>query len=153
MARTTDSDRAEEGFVDGYLAFLLAKASHLVSGGFHRQLKTMGISIATWRILAVLGDGARPVGELADRVLLNQPTLSKALDRLERDGLIKRSREAANRRSVTVSLLPRGRAMAARLLPMANAHEAEAFASLGASERRALVGMLQRTIAANARAL
>lgn len=150
MARARTSPAAEDGFVDRYLGFLLAKASHVVSGGFHRQLKEMGVSIATWRILAVLQDGPRPVGELADRVLLNQPTLSKALDRLERDGLLKRDREAANRRSVTVSLLPRGRAMAARLIPLANAHETETFASLSAADRRALVRMLQRTIAANA---
>lgn len=150
MGRAAAADVSEEGFVDGYLAFLLAKASHLVSGGFHRQLKELGVSIATWRILAVLRDGARPVGDLADRVLLNQPTLSKTLDRLERDGLIKRSREEANRRSVTVSLQPRGRALAAKLIPLANAHEGEAFAALSPAERKSLVRMLQRTIASNA---
>ena len=149
MRRKRDPEAREAGFVDGYLAFLLAQASHLVSGGFHRQLKALDVSIATWRILAVLGDGARPVGELADRVLLNQPTLSKTLDRLERDGLIVRSRGESNRRSVTVSLEPRGRALAAKLVPLANAHEAEAFAVLSAAERKALVRMLQRTIAAN----
>jgi DNA-binding MarR family transcriptional regulator len=149
MARATSDDVSDEAFVDGYLAFLLAKASHLVSGGFHRQLKELGVSIATWRILAVLQDGARPVGDLADRVLLNQPTLSKTLDRLERDGLIKRSREAANRRSVTVSLEPRGRALAAKLVPLANDHEGEAFSALSLAERKALVRMLQRTIATN----
>lgn len=149
MTRVVSDDVSDEAFVDGYLAFLLAKASHLVSGGFHRQLKELGVSIATWRILAVLRDGARPVGELADRVLLNQPTLSKTLDRLERDGLIKRSRGAANRRSVTVSLQPRGRTLAATLVPMANAHEGEAFSALSPSERKALVRMLQRTIASN----
>jgi len=149
MARAAAPHVQEEGFVDGYLAFLLAKASHLVSGGFHRQLKELGVSIATWRILAVLRDGARPVGELADRVLLNQPTLSKTLDRLERDGLITRSREAENRRSVTVSLQPRGRALAAKLVPMANAHEGEAFSALSQTERKALVRMLRQTIATN----
>ena len=114
MVRATSDDVSDEGFVDGYLAFLLAKASHLVSGGFHRQLKELGVSIATWRIL------------------------------------IKRSREAANRRSVTVSLEPRGRALAAKLVPLANAHEGEAFSALSLAERKALVRMLQRTIATNA---
>ena len=147
MARKAVQEPAEEGFVDGYLAFLLAKASHIVSGGFHRQLKEIGISIATWRILAVLRDSARPVGELADRVLLNQPTLSKTLDRLEREGLVSRTRGVGNRRSVTVTLQPRGRALAAKLVPLASAHEADAFAALTQAERKALVRMLQRTIA------
>lgn len=136
-------------FVEGYLAFLLAKASRLVSGGFHERLKTLGVSIATWRIVAVLQDRSCPVGELADLVLLNQPTLSKALDRLEAEHIVERFRESDDRRSVSVRLGPRGRALAAELVPLANAHEREAFAHLGAAEKRALVGMLQRTIERN----
>jgi DNA-binding MarR family transcriptional regulator len=89
------------------------------------------------------------VGELADLVLLNQPTLSKALDRLETDGIVERFREAGDRRSVSVRLGPRGRTLAKELVPLANAHEHEAFAHLGVAEKRALVDMLQRTIERN----
>ena len=134
-------------FVDGYLAFLLAKTSHLVSAGFHARLRELGVSIPTWRILAVLQGGARPVGELAGLVLLNQPTLSKALDRLEAEGLVGRGRDAGNRRSVKVKLLPRGRVLVAKLVPLANRHEAEVFAHLGAARRRALASALQATVA------
>lgn len=149
MARAQPRSRRATSFVEGYLAFLLAKTSRLVSGGFHERLKTLGVSIATWRIVAVLQDRSRPVGELADLVLLNQPTLSKALDRLEAEGVVERVRESGDRRSVSVRLGPRGRELAETLVPLANAHEREAFAHLGAAEKRALVGMLQRTIERN----
>jgi len=134
-------------FVDSYLAFLLAKASHLISSGFHARLRERGISIGTWRILAVLSDGPRTVSELADRVLLNQPTMSKTLDRLAADGLLRRRREQDNRRVVLIELTPRGRELAASLVPLANQHEREAFSHLSDGDRRRLVRILQATIA------
>jgi MarR family transcriptional regulator, organic hydroperoxide resistance regulator len=137
------------GFVDNYLAFLLAKASHTISSGFHAQLKAMGISIATWRILAVLRDGPCSVGELADHVLLTQPTMSKTLDRLERSGYLQRTRDADNRRSVQVALNALGEEVVAGLIPLANAHEERAFAHLSPQQRQELGAMLRSTIAAN----
>jgi len=137
------------GFVDNYLAFLLAKASHTISSGFHAQLKAMGISIATWRVLAVLRDGPCSVGELADHVLLTQPTMSKTLDRLERSGYLQRSRGTDNRRSVQVALSELGGKVVAGLIPLANEHEARAFAHLSPLQRQQLGAMLRSTIAAN----
>ena len=136
----------QPGFLDNYLAFLLAKASHGISAGFHRELKKRGVSIGTWRVLASLSDGPCTVGDLAGFVLLNQPTMSKTLDRLAQEGLLERTRDNENRRSVQIALTARGRRMAAELIPLANAHETQAFAHLSAAERRQLIAFLRRTI-------
>lgn len=133
-------------FVENYLAFLLAKASRQISNGFHQRLRRQGVSISTWRILAVLNDGERTVGELADLVLLNQPTLSKALDRLVVDGLVARCRDSENRRAVIISITPGGRRLVDRLIPLANTHEAESFAHLTRQEKKHLVELLKKTI-------
>lgn len=137
------------GFLDTYLAFLLARASHAISSGFHAELKRSGVSIGTWRILAVLRDEPRTVNELADRVLLNQPTMSKAIGRLEADGLLERGSDGTSRRHVLISITPAGRQLVDRLIPLANAHEEAAFAHLSAAQRRELVRMLRGTIERN----
>jgi DNA-binding MarR family transcriptional regulator len=144
----TESVPASE-FVDEYLAFLLARASHLVSGGHHARLKKLGVPVATWRVIAVLRDGPCTVGQLAASVLLNQPTMSKTLDRLESDGLVKRVRGDDNRRSVRIELCAKGRKLADRLIPLANTHQSEAFAHLDERERRELVRLLRVTIEHN----
>lgn len=140
--KTTDT----QPFVENYLAFLLAKASHLVSGGFHQRLKSLGVSISAWRILAVLHDSERTVGELADLVLLNQPTLSKALDKMEKDGLVARRREEENRRVVMISITDKGMALVNQLIPLANRHEVQSFGHFSAVEKTQLVELLQKTI-------
>ena len=97
-------------FVEDYLAYLLARASHLVSSEFHARLAAAGIAVPVWRVLAVLhGRDDLVIGTLARMVLLKQPTLSKVLDRMIADGLVIRSPASDDRRRVPVAIPARGR--------------------------------------------
>jgi len=133
-------------FIDRYLAYLLARASHRISSGFHQQLSAIGVSVSTWRIIASLQAGAVSVGELATRVLLAQPTLSKALDKLVDEGLLVRQRAPNNRRSVKVQLTAAGQVLLEQLIPLANQYESACFDHLSDAERGQLVALLQKAI-------
>ncbi|MCV6624460.1 MAG: MarR family transcriptional regulator [Cellvibrionaceae bacterium] len=137
---------AANGFAQNYLGFLLAKASHITSSAFHQQLKAYQIPIGSWRILASCAEGERTVGELVDMVLLNQPTVSKSLDRLEADGLLQRRKDTDNRRQVYVGLTAKGEALLEELIPIANRHEQAVFEHLNEAERDQLRALLQKTI-------
>lgn len=134
-------------FVDDYLAYLLARASHLVSAEFHAQLAALGVAAPTWRVLSTLSDSnGLTVGELAKIVLLKQPTLSKALDRMIADGLVSRTASAADRRQVRVSITSKGRAMVEGLIARAIEHEETVLSSYNAAERQSLKQMLKTLI-------
>lgn len=141
-----DSNERQPSFVENYLAFLLAKASHIVSSGFHQKLKQHSIPISTWRILGSCQHQERTVGELAELVLLNQPAMSKALDRIEKDDLIKRRKDPRNRRAVYISLTDKGLALVDELIPLANEHEQQIFSELSPEEKQQLAELLRRTI-------
>ena len=149
MKSDIDPDNIEEAFIDTYLAFLLATASHRISSEFHEKLRELNIAVSTWRILAVLSAKQRSVNELARIVLLNQPTVSKTLIRLERDGLITRQREKDNQRSVRIGLTKKGVALVSKLIPLAKEHEADAFSTLSQSDRTKLVKILREVIKHN----
>ena len=56
-------------FIDGYLAYLLARASHLISAEFHAVVRRSRLPVLQWRVLATLADGQRlSVGEVASQV-------------------------------------------------------------------------------------
>ena len=114
-------------FVDGYLLYLLARASHAASAGFHARLKARGVPVPTWRVVATLHGvpEGETVGALAAACLMQQPTMTKVLDRLEAERLVTRRREG---RVTRVQLTPRGERLAAELVPLARAHEAELLA-------------------------
>jgi DNA-binding MarR family transcriptional regulator len=135
-------------FIDDYLLYLLALASHQASGEFHAQLKGLGVPVATWRVLGALADvEGETVSALARHVLLNQPTLTKMLDRLAGQGLVERTASAGDRRKVLVRITERGRAMVAELKRRALVHEAEVLAVYDAGEVERLKAMLRALIA------
>jgi len=114
-------------FVEDYLLALLARASHAASAGFHARLKARGVPVPVWRVLATL-HGAQagvPVGDLAEICLMQQPTMSKLLDRMAADGLVRRHREG---RQTLIHPTPAGEALASELIAEARAHEAALLA-------------------------
>jgi DNA-binding MarR family transcriptional regulator len=144
-ARSADAD-APTGFIGAYLPYLLARASHLVSGEFHEHLRANGVPVMHWRVMASLWDGPKSVREVADIILQQQPTVSKLLGRMQRQGLVGRATDAADRRRSVVSLTRLGRARAGPLIDAARAHEAALLLPFGARHAATLVDVLQRLI-------
>jgi DNA-binding MarR family transcriptional regulator len=108
-------------FVEDYLLALLARASHAVSADFHARLKARGVAVPAWRVLASLSGQPRSVGELANFCLMQQPTMSKLLDRMAAEGLVRRTRSG---RETRIALTEQGQALAEALVADARAHEA-----------------------------
>lgn len=130
---------ATRGFAHNYLAYLLARASFIVSAEFHAALKTWDMSVPEWRVLACLSEtGGLSVGELAAMALMKQPRLTKVLDRMARDGLIQRRPTATDRRRVTVHLTAKGRTRVMPVQGAASRHEAELLRQFTAGERRTI---------------
>lgn len=155
MARDDLSARAGAAppvneFVDDYLLYLLARASHQASRQFHDLVKRHGLTVAEWRVLACAGDRDLTIGELAEMTLYQQPSLSKVIDRMAEDGLVARRRDGLDRRRVLVAISAKGRALADGLQHAARCHEAAILESYGAAERdrlkQALKDLIARTL-------
>lgn len=139
-------------FIDDYLLYLMARASHVISSEFHEYLRRRGISVPVWRVLASLvGSGGETVTGLAEICLLQQPTMTKLLDRMVRDGLVQRQQDSRDRRVVRVALTPRGEAIAAELTQAAKRHEAEVLARHPEAEAMAIKDLLRAILARQSR--
>jgi DNA-binding MarR family transcriptional regulator len=111
-------------FIDGYLSYLLARASHTVYREFHAQVQAAGLGSLEWRLLATLSDGdGLTIGELAREILAQQPTLTKLVQRMEKAGWVQRGADPADARRTLVFETKQGRATVAALLAQAKAHE------------------------------
>lgn len=128
----------EESLLD-----LLTRANHLLTRGFCDQVKERGVSTTEWRILAALWerDGAT-MTELAEQVLFKQPTLTKAIDRMERGQLVQRRTPSEDRRRTRVYLTERGRRIAEPLQAQAQQHELRVRSAVGDAESRGLCAAL-----------
>ncbi|MDJ0951772.1 MAG: flavin reductase [Alphaproteobacteria bacterium] len=143
---TVPSEGEKRPFVDDYLLYLLARASHQVSARFHARLAELGVSVPEWRVLATLSDSdGMTVSELAKIVLFKQPTLTRILDRMENDGLVERRASQGDRRKVLVHVTTDGGKTVARLKTVAKRHETEVLSDYGPGEA-AVLKMVLRTL-------
>ena len=115
----------DDRFAGPFLPDLLARASHALTQDFAAELRGRGTSIPVWRVLVALhASTGLTVTALAEACLLQQPTMTKLLDRMARDGLVARAPDARDRRVVCVALTPDGEARAAELVAAAGRYEA-----------------------------
>ena len=134
-------------FVEGYLLYLLARVSHVLSGEFHQQLRRRSVAVPVWRVLASLaGSKGETVTGLAEVCLLQQPTMTKLLDRMVRDGLVTRTQYARDRRVVRVVLTPKGEALAEELIRAARQHEATILARFPEMEAMNVKALLRSVL-------
>jgi DNA-binding MarR family transcriptional regulator len=83
-------------------------------------------------------------GALADALMIQRPNMTKLINGLERDGLVRRDPALEDKRSVVLNLTCAGEgAVEAGLVEM-TAHEAEATAPLDAGEQQLLLALLRK---------
>jgi DNA-binding MarR family transcriptional regulator len=93
-----------------------------------------------WRIVSALGGepGAVKTAYLLESSTLDKMRVSRALARLEQDGLIERSPDPDDGRGQLLRLLPAGRALYRKIVPMVQAREQFLLAALDPDERQLL---------------
>jgi len=102
-------------------AFALAKAVIGVLDTMSAGLAEFDISPARWRLLIALVVQSPPegatMGELARHLDVREPTVTATVDRLEREGLVRRSRDEHDGRVVRVSITPAGVDLVRAVIP------------------------------------
>lgn len=145
---TVPAPAAHARFVDDYLPALLAQAHHLISSEFHAVAQAHGFSVSEWRIMASLAGGeAMSIGRLAQVTILKQPTVTRMLDRMARDGHVERLPHDTDRRVTLVRITGQGQRKVQHLTELAREHERRVLAPFGLQRAEALKATLRRMIA------
>lgn len=101
---------------------LLSMAGRLVEGAWAQRLADQGLTHAGFLVIHELAQRSSvPAQQLASRSQVTPQTMTRTIDRLERDGLVERRRADNDRRRVEVSLTPAGRDTYAQAVDMASA--------------------------------
>lgn len=127
---------------------LVARANHLLNESFCEQVKAHGLSPTEWRVLAALREREGvTMSELAELVLFKQPTLTKAIDRMERAQLVERRTPSEDRRRTQVYITEHGRQVADPLALRAGQHAAAVERMFGERASRELHAALSSLVA------
>ena len=105
------------------IAVALVHAAHRVEARVETALAGVGLSNAKFEALSVLVSQDRPISlsELAEKLTCVRSNVTQLVDRLEADGLVKRTDDPADRRAVRAEVTALGRKRHAAGAPVVNA--------------------------------
>ncbi len=140
-----DLPRLGEIGLANYPPYLMNRIMGRYNAAIRAEMAKLGLTTPKMRALAVLSvmDG-QLIGQLAVHAIVEASTLSRAVDALQTDGLVRRAADAADSRSVRVFITQAGRAAFESLWPhMADTYQ-DMFAGIDPDEQRAFVATLQK---------
>jgi DNA-binding MarR family transcriptional regulator len=122
---------------------LLSAAARLVEHEWNTHLARWDLNHASLAVLHVLLAGPQTQRELAAAVQVEDQTMSRTVERLERSGYVERHRDHADRRRIVVSLTSSGRSTCLRA---SDVEVAEGYFSGSVDDVPALRGALASII-------
>ncbi|CAM4106529.1 DNA-binding MarR family transcriptional regulator [Novosphingobium lubricantis] len=147
MSLPIDNDPLD---LDRQVCFPLYAASNLLNRLYRPILAELGLTYPQYLVMLVLWkEASQTVGSLGDSLYLDSGTLTPLLKRMERAGLISRTRDAKDERRVLIELTAKGRNLRAdagkvpATLSANLAIDEESIVNLR-EQVRALIAVLQR---------
>lgn len=130
----------------GYLANHMAR---LFAKGLQDRIAPLGIVIGQFPVLLALWeqDGISQK-ELLAKLDIEQATLANTLARMERDGLIRRTKHPSDARAQNILLTKRALEIRDKAYEAAEKQNARALSDLSAEERAQFLGYMRRVIGA-----
>lgn len=122
-------------------------AARLFARELERQLAPSGIAPAYMPVIFALADGSTLTQKaLAQRAAVEQPSMAATLKRMERDALITRRPDPADRRSALVALTPLALGKVETVSSVVTAINSLALEPLAPEERRQFLSLLGKVI-------
>ena len=143
----TTVPRLGEIGLSNYAPYLMNRIMGLYNASLRDEMAELGLTTPKMRTLAVLSviDGLL-IRELAIYTVVEQSTLSRALDQLSAESLIRRENDPDDSRATRVFLTGQGRMTFETLWPRMADSYARMFRGIAEDERHAFTGTLQKVL-------
>ena len=128
-----------------HLWLVLMRAHRALSRHAMRSIEPSGLGFSDFAVLEVLlNKGPQKVNDIGRRVDLTSGSITTAVDRLEKRGLVVRGLDDEDRRSRIVRLTPAGRARIGEVFAEHAAALEAASKGLTKAERKSLIELLKK---------
>jgi MarR family 2-MHQ and catechol resistance regulon transcriptional repressor len=128
-----------------HIWLVMIKAFFSLRANVEKSMRGCALGESDFRVLEVLlHKGAMPVNTIGPKVFLTTGSISTAVDRLHKKGLVSRTASDTDRRVHVVDLTPKGRALIARVFAAHAARMEELAQVLTPAERLRLIRSLKK---------
>jgi DNA-binding MarR family transcriptional regulator len=141
-------DAVPRTWPEGNLLALVHRLSSSIGRVFGRRLRARhGVSVPEWRTVMLLAE--RPdctAIDISTYYAMDKMAVTRAVQRLNRMGMVERQRRPNDKRSFSLRLTAQGQELYETLLPTSTARYREFVDALSRDERRQLRELLSRLI-------
>jgi MarR family transcriptional regulator for hemolysin len=125
--------------------FWIMTTAHEYERAFNDELAPEGITLRQCQVLGLLAlSGPQSQNELAERMRIEPPTLVGILDRMERDGWIRRTACPTDRRRKLIQPLAAAKPVWARIVRVARRLRARATRGMSTADKASLRRLLKQ---------
>ena len=106
--------------IEEELLVSLLRTTDVLQERFEQMIRPFNISMSQYNVLRILrGAGAegRTCGEIGERMIAREPDVTRLLERMDKAGLIKRTRDSKDRRVVVTRITSSGLKLLDELYP------------------------------------
>jgi len=136
---------AEADISGVHLWLVLSKAARSVEAHAVRSIEALEMCTSDFAVLEVLlHKGPLPVNTIGKKVLLTSGSITTAVDRLEKRGLVERKNSPEDRRARIVHLTREGRTLIKKAFAKHESDMARAASVIGPGERANLLHLLKK---------
>lgn len=147
-SRSEPLPRLGEIGLSNFAPYLMNRIMGRYNADLRQEMSGLGLTTPKMRALAVLSViDTLPISELAVYAVVEQSTLSRALEQLTADGLVRRDPDPNDSRVTRIAITEAGRAAYDQLWPTMSRIYSQMFQGISAEERQAFVATLQKMLA------
>ncbi len=137
--------RTGDLWLDSFFPYRLYRASKKLQLRLQTRLRAQRVNPSQWQVISVLkAYGALSIGEIVDATLMEQPTVSRVVARLEKSGLVSRRASTRDSRMALISLTAPGIEVFKQIVPAALRHQDIALDGIGRKEIAQVIATLEK---------
>jgi DNA-binding MarR family transcriptional regulator len=125
----------------------IVRTSAQMQHALHLQLKPYGITETQYNSLRILrgaGSSGLTCAEIADRLVSQDPDITRLVERLQRQGLVRRERGEKDRRVVLTKITAAGLDRLKEMDPVVNSTVHALLSHLSSSQLKTMIDLLER---------
>lgn len=129
--------------------FWIARLASAMREQFNQALAEHDVTWPQWMILNVLHHKlAVTPAQIADNIGVDRSAVTRLVDRLEKKGMVARSFDGLDRRSIQIVMTTEGRRLVTQINTAAKEHQDSFMSQLPSTECRGLKGNIQKLLRA-----
>lgn len=132
-------------FLENFIPYALYRITNRLNIDLQSDLAPLKINVSRWRVLAALNakDG-RSMGDLCNFTMMQQSSLSRVVDRMIEEGLVRRELQEEDNRFVLVFYTDKGRETFHKIYPKVVERQDSALNGFSQEECDVFLGYLRR---------